>query len=310
MENRAHALAAGLFTLLLAAASAMALWWLGQTKEDASVYLLETRRNVTGLNVEAQVRYRGIRAGKVEDIFVDPKDPRVILIGISVDNRFHLTRGTVAQLGFQGITGLAFVQLEDDGRQPEPLVASGGDPPRLVMKPTALDTLGDKAEDIVGQVAQVTERLARLLDEKNVGNLSRTIENTAVASEGLKELPQVMAALHRVLSDTNMQRLSAVLGHLEKTAGEAAPLAVEMRELVRSMTGLAGRLDRLAGEAGGELTNDTLPRGNALMKELTANAARLSRLLDSLEQNPQSLIFGRGEARPGPGEAGFSAPSQ
>ncbi|HTZ00469.1 MAG TPA: MlaD family protein, partial [Rhodocyclaceae bacterium] len=190
MENRAHALAAGLFTLLLAAASAMALWWLGQTKEDASLYLLETRRNVTGLNVEAQVRYRGIRAGKVEDIFVDPKDPRVILIGISVDNRFHLTRGTVAQLGFQGITGLAFVQLEDDGRQPEPLVASGGDPPRLVMKPTALDTLGDKAEDIVGQVAQVTERLARLLDEKNVGNLSRTIENTAVASEGLKELPQ------------------------------------------------------------------------------------------------------------------------
>jgi phospholipid/cholesterol/gamma-HCH transport system substrate-binding protein len=308
MENRAHALIAGLFTLLLAAAAAVALWWLGQTKEDASLYLLETRRNVTGLNIEAAVRYRGIRAGKVEDIFVDAKDPRVILVRVSVDNRFHLTKGTIAQLGFQGITGLAYVQLEDDGSHPEPLVSSDGNPPRLAIKPTALDALSDKAEDIVGQVAQVTERLARLLDEK--GNLARTLENTATASEGLKELPRVMSALRQALSEANVQRLSAILGHLEKTTGEAAPLTVEMRDLVKTMTALSGRLDRLAAEAGGELTATTLPRSNVLMKELTANAHQLSRLLDSLEQNPQSLIFGQGEARPGPGERGFAAPSR
>jgi phospholipid/cholesterol/gamma-HCH transport system substrate-binding protein len=308
MENRAHALIAGLFTLLLAAAAAVALWWLGQTKEDASFYLLETRRNVTGLNIEAAVRYRGIRAGKVEDIFVDAKDPRVILVRVSVDNRFHLTKGTIAQLGFQGITGLAYVQLEDDGSHPEPLVSSDGNPPRLAIKPTALDALSDKAEDIVVQVAQVTERLARLLDEK--GNLSRTLENTATASEGLKELPRVMSALRQALSEANVQRLSAILGHLEKTTGEAAPLTVEMRDLVKTMTALSGRLDRLAAEAGGELTATTLPRSNVLMKELTANARQLSRLLDSLEQNPQSLIFGQGEPRPGPGERGFAAPSR
>ena len=309
MENRAHALAAGLFTLLFATAAVIAIWWLGQTRQDTSIYLLETRRNVTGLNVEAQVRFRGIRAGKVEDISVDAKDPRVILIRVSVDNRFHLTRGTTAQLGYQGITGLAYVELEDDGRSPEPLVSGDGGPPRLALKPTALDALSDRAEDMIAQTAKVTENLARLLDEKNIANISRTLENAASASEGLRELPQVMASLRQALSPANMERLSALLAHLEKTAGEAAPLTAEVREMVKTMTALAARLDRLAADAGGELTADTLPRSSAMMKELTANARQLSRLLEVLEQHPEALVFGRGEVRPGPGEPGFRAPN-
>ena len=78
MENRAHALAAGIFTILLGIAAAIAIWWLGQTDESTTRYVLETRRNVTGLNVQAQVRYRGIRAGKVQAIEPDDGDPRLI----------------------------------------------------------------------------------------------------------------------------------------------------------------------------------------------------------------------------------------
>jgi phospholipid/cholesterol/gamma-HCH transport system substrate-binding protein len=73
MENRAHALAAGIFTILLGIAAAIAIWWLGQSDESTTRYVLETRRNVTGLNVQAQVRYRGIRAGKVQAIEPDEK---------------------------------------------------------------------------------------------------------------------------------------------------------------------------------------------------------------------------------------------
>ncbi len=306
MESRAHAFAAGLFTLLLAAAAIIGLWWLGQSGPNVSMYLLETRRNVTGLNLEALVRYRGIRAGRVEDISVDDKDPRVILVRISLDSRYRLTKGTTAQLGYQGITGLAYVQLEDDGSHPEPLVATDGRLPRLALKPTVLDTLGEKADDIVGQVALVTERLARLLDEKNVANLSRTLENTAAASEGLKELPQVVAALRQTLSETNLKRLADVLEHLDQASADAGPLVAEARQTVKAMSELSRRLDVLAGEAGA----DTLPRANVLLEELTADSRRLSRLLDTLEQNPNALVFGKAPARPGPGEPGFAAPGK
>lgn len=309
MENRAHALAAGIFTILLGIAAAVAIWWLGQSDESTTAYVLETRRNVTGLNVQAQVRYRGIRAGKVESIEPDGNDSRLLLVRVSIDSRFKLTRASTATLGYQGVTGLAYVLIEDDGSSTEPLAAIGGDPARLPMKPTLLDTLGDRAGDIVGQISTVSIRLGQLLDEKNVRNLSRTMENVAMASEAMRELPQVMASLREALSERNLRGLRQILAHVEKTAGEAAPLAVEMREMVKHMSALAQRVEQVAGSTGNELNRETLPRAHALMDELTVSSRQLSRILDSLESNPRMLLFGREGAVAGPGETGFVVPA-
>lgn len=310
MENRSHALAAGIFTILLALCSALAIWWLGQSDESTTTYVLETRRNVTGLNVQAQVRYRGIRAGKVEAIEPDEADPRVILVRINMNSRFKLTKGSSAQLGYQGVTGLAYVQIEDDGSSAELLTGKDGEPARIALRPTLFDTLGEKAGDIVTQISAVSVRLAKLLDEKNVQNLSRTLDNVATASDGLREMPVVLAAMREALSADNLRRLQQILVQVEKTAGEAAPLTREMRDLVKSMDSMARRVDQLAGSVGDELASTTLPRANELMRELSASSRQLARLLDGLESNPQMLIFGRGAGTPGPGEAGYSAPAR
>ena len=310
MENRSHALAAGIFTIVLGIAAAVALWWLGQTRDTSATYILETRGNVTGLNVQAQVRYRGIRAGKVEAIDQDEADPRVIQVRINIDKRFKLTRGSSAELGYQGVTGLAYVQIEDDGSSTEPLAGKDGAAPRLALRPTVFDTLGEKAGDIVDQISVSSLRLSKLLDEKNVQNLTRSLENVAAASDGLREMPAILAAVREALSESNMRNLRQILAHVEKTAGESAPLTAEIRELVKSMNVLSRRFDHLTGSAGDELTSTTLPRANALMRELATSSRQLSRVLEGLESNPQMLIFGRGAAAPGPGETGFSAPSK
>jgi phospholipid/cholesterol/gamma-HCH transport system substrate-binding protein len=304
MENRAHALAAGIFVLVLGIATALALWWLGgQKAEKSNYYLIETRRDVTGLNVQAQVRYRGIRAGKVESIDPDAKDRRLLLIRISLDRKYSVTPRTVARMGHQGLTGLAYIHLEDDGTSDQLLEGKGSDLPRIGMKPSLFETLSEKSGDIASQLSEVATRVAALLNEKNVQNLSRTIDNVATASEGLKEMPKVMAAMREVLSDTNIKRLNAVLAHLEKAAGEAAPLTAEMRELVKSMTALSRSLDHVAGAAGAE----TLPQVNALLRDLHTNSRQLTRILEMIDDSPQSMIFGRGPSVPGPGEADFSA---
>ncbi|MBI5107924.1 MAG: MCE family protein [Rhodocyclales bacterium] len=309
MENRAHALAAGIFTILLGVGAAIAIWWLGQSDDSTTRYVLETRRNVTGLNVQAQVRYRGIRAGKVRTIEPDRDDPRVILVTVEIDSRFKLTRGSTAQLGYQGVTGLAYVLIEDDGSSGDMLTGKDGEPARIAMKPTLFDTLGERAGDIVSQISAVTIRLGKLLDDKNMQNLARTMDNLATASEGLREMPVILASVKEALSDKNMRSLRQILGHVEATAGEAAPLALEMRELVKSMSTLARRFDKVAGSAGDELTANTLPRANALLDELSVSSRQLSRILDGLERNPQMLLLGRDANLPGPGEAGFVAPA-
>lgn len=308
MENRSHAFVAGLFVLLLGAALALAVWYFSGTGETTNTYLLATRGNVSGLNVQGQVRYRGIRAGRVERIDPDPTDPRVILVRINLDSRYRLTQETTAQLGFQGVTGLAYVQLEDRGESREYLDTSDENPAVIPLKPTLFDSLGEKAGDLVGQLSVLTARLNRLLDDKNTGNVARTLDNVANASDGLKPLPEIIAAMRAALSEANVKRLGSILGHLEKTAGESAPLVAEARDLVRAMTALSQRVDRFVEDTGGEVTA-TLPQVNGLVRELTANSRQLTRLLETLDKTPQALIFGKGASQPGPGEAGFVAPA-
>lgn len=300
MENRSHALMAGLFTLLFVLAAVLALWWFSGTRELTHSYLLETRGNVTGLNVEAQVRYRGMRAGKVVRIAQDPLDPALLLVEITIGRHYLLTDQTVARLNYQGVTGLAYVMLEENDKAPpgRPLDAEATPPPRIRIQPGLFETLGEKAGDIAGQVAELSARLNRLLDERNVQNIGRSLDNLATASEGLKDVPKVMAAIRTALSPENLERLQRLLAHLEQTAGSAAPLTEETRTLVTTLTGLARRVD-----------SDTLPRTQTLISEVTAATRRLDRLLDTLNESPQAVIFGAAPARPGPGESGFTPPA-
>ncbi len=311
MESRAHAFVAGIFTLLLGLASALAVFWLSGRQEATHEYVLVTQGNVSGLNTQAQVRFRGMRAGKVLNIDLDPKDPRNILITVSVSADLPMTKGTTAQLNYQGVTGLASVLLEDKGENVEPLTSTDGEPPRIALKPNFMDNLGDNATELMAQVRQVAERSSALLSDQNVKRIGQTLANIETASSGLsgsmKDLPQLMASLKQALNEENMKRLSKTLVNIEKASDEAAPLAADLRSLVANLQGVAKKIDALTGEAGSELAQTTLPRLNVLLQELSVNSRQMSRLLDQLEDSPNMLIFGREARRPGPGEAGFSA---
>ena len=56
MENRAHALAAGLFTLILGAALVAVTVWFSKDDLKLVPYTLFTTGSVTGLKTEAPVR--------------------------------------------------------------------------------------------------------------------------------------------------------------------------------------------------------------------------------------------------------------
>ena len=251
MENRAHALAAGFFVLLLGLCVVFALWWFAGKREASREILLVTQGNVTGL---------------------------------------------------------AYVELEDSGKSEELLPPDADPLPRIALKQTLFESLAERATVIAGQITVLAANLNRLLDER--GHLNHTLENLDSASSALKDLPEVMAGIRRVLSPANMKHLESILARLEQTAGEAAPLTVEMRALVAQLSGVSRHFDQLMADTGGEISATTLPRVNALVEDLDRNSRQLGRLIENLNEAPQSLIFGRPPAHAGPGEAGFVAPGR
>ncbi len=313
MENRAHALAAGLFALALGLGLMTALWWFSQDREQTRALVLVARDDIGGLGPQARVRFRGLAIGTVAEIRIDPTDSRNILVRVQVSEELPLTRGLRASIGTIGVTGLAFVQLDDRGTDPTPLLGEGGEAPRISLESGLLSQLGEHALEAVEQFRKLSTRLSNIFNEDGVSQLRATLARIDSAAAGMdksfNELPRTLAALHSVLTPQNVARLSATLENLERGSAQAAPAMVEVRALVSRIDLMAARFDQAASAASDGLVDGALPQLDTLLRELTSSSQRLGRLLEELDAAPQMLLLGRSARAPGPGEAGFDAGS-
>lgn len=303
MENRSHALIAGLFALLLGASAIASIWWFGGQREATQDFIVVARQNVTGLSPQAQVRYRGIGVGKVQSIRLDPDDIRNILIRIRVDSEVPVTRGTTARLGYQGVTGIAHVLLEESGRDPAPLADGSGKPPRIAMQASLIEELSDVGGETMRQARDFLAAANELLKPENRARISRTLASLEAATARAE---QVLAGVERVLSPANLERVERLLVNAEAASAQALPVAGEARELIGRLRAATGKLDLALGDP--VETAALVPRINALSDELSQSSRQLSRILRMLEETPESLIFGTSRASPGPGEPGFVPP--
>ncbi len=309
MENRAFALATGLFVVVLGLGFGLWVWWFSGKTEAQDEYLLVTRYSVAGLNNQAAVRYRGIDIGKVQSIELDKKNPLEIQIRVSVNHDTPITKGTFGTLSYQGVTGLAFISLDDRGSNLQKLVSSDGGLPRIPVKPSFIDIVSDSGMAMLEKASELLDRVNKVLSDRNRTSLERSLDNIELASHritpAVKSVNDAAALLQQTFSDENNRRINRMLASLEAASGETKPLVAEVRQLVASLKTLSERLDSVSASTSDELNGVTLPRMHELMGELVRSSRSLNILLDEFERNPNALIFGKPAPRAGPGEPGF-----
>lgn len=321
MENKAHALAAGIFVLVVGALLVALAVWLTRDQGQRHVYEIATRQTLTGLRAQAPVRLRGVDVGKVTDIGFDPKAPGQVLLQLEVDEKVVLTQDTFATLGFQGVTGLAFVQLDDSGKPGAVLQPDDANPPRIPLRPGLMDRLFSQGESLMGHAGQVAERMNQLLAAENQKALINAATRMGEAAERVTKLANnVDVLLEAQLGPRNVsipQFVSETRGTLQSlnaAAGQAGQTAAEATRTLQRLNSRDGPMDRLAegtqalSAAADSFNAATLPRINRVTEDTSRAARQLSRTVNAINDNPQSLIFGNGVVNPGPGEPGFVAP--
>jgi phospholipid/cholesterol/gamma-HCH transport system substrate-binding protein len=314
MENKAHAIAAGIFVVAVTVLLVVLAAWLTRDTGVRDLYEISTRETVTGLQAQAPVRYRGVDVGKVASIGFDPQVQGNVLLRLEIDRDAPVTRDTFATLSFQGITGLAFVQLDDTGQPAPRLVSDRDHPARIPLKPGLLTKLADKGEVILNQVEQVTGRVNQLLGDVNQRRFTSALQSLDTAAEDAGRLAQRLDATVAKRVDPALTEASTTLRALRKTADEVEKTAADFGQAARRLNDRDGPMDRLAegtqalSHAADSFNAATLPRINRVTEETSRAVRQLSRTAATINENPQSLIFGAGPVMPGPGEPGFEAP--
>lgn len=312
MESRAYALITGLFVLGIAAGIAVWAQWLAKTPIARTAYRVVATVPVTGLNPEAQVRYRGLSVGRVSAIGLDAKDPRRILVDIEVDSNIPISKGTTAQLGTEGITGIAFVQLQDDFKDMALAGKAASGFVELPLKPAFLDILADGAESTLKDAREVMANLNDLMRPENRKRISATLASleriTSDLEVAARRLPSTMARVDSWLSEENRRLATGTLEGMNETAKNLPQLTRDAQLLVKDARDMAGRVSRLSDEAASTAAaarEETLPRINSVAEAIERDSQRFGRLSQQLDREPQSVLFGRKPGRPGPGEPGF-----
>lgn len=294
MENRPHALIAGIFVICMSAAIAYVATWLSGNDIQRTHYLVFTKESVSGLNPQSSVHYRGVNIGKVENIEFDPDDPQLILIQIAVDENVKLRNSIYAQLGYQGVTGLAHIQLNDEGLGTEELSSDA----RIPMRRSLLDEVAVSGQDLLNNINQLVAKMHQLLNDQNQTHIAQILSNIEQVTknfDGITEhLPPVLNSFSNLTHESG-----TLIRHLDQ-------ILAEINLVLAKVNQSDGILDSLS-QSSQELTT-VIPELHKISHHISRNSASLDRVLNQLEENPQSLLLGRPSATPGPGEAGFVPP--
>ena len=289
-----------------------------QKKYD--LYLAIVEESVAGLNLNAPVKYNGVDVGKVQHIQLDPNNPQRVRLHFAIERGTPIKIDTIAVLKTQGLTGIAYVELDGGAKNAPALVAVGNEPyPVIQTKPSLSTRLENILTSVLSKLDNTSSTIDSLLSAENresfrsaladiaivsktvaqrkkeidagIVNAARTADNTARATEKLNPILDKIQPTVEQLTITIAQ-INKSAAAIEKAADETA---IASTNAGKTVTSVGSNFERYTAE--------TLPEIQRLLAELNALSASLKRLSEQTERDPASLLRGRSATPNGPGES-------
>lgn len=305
METRVNYALVGAFVLVLSLAIVAGVLWIasgGTAGKTYETYLAYFTESVAGLNLRAPVKFRGVSIGFVEEIGLDSSDPNRVRVVLSIEQGVPIRQDAVATLSSQGLTGIAFVDLEG-GSGDSPLLVPGedGSEPVIATRPSLFSRLDTQASSLVANLSETAQSVNALIDDETREALQRTIRDLDTVVHALAGRSDAMsAAAARTLDDT--ARASAELTETLRGIARGAEAVERAAEQTWRATAAMQTTATDATLGVHQLRSEILPELHGLLTEARAVTESIGRLTQQLEQSPNALVIGREPAPAGPGE--------
>jgi len=307
MARRLNNILVGLFVIVLGLTwLGISLWLaLGDYSVHYTTYRVYIDESVSGLYLDAPVKYRGVEVGKVTRIELNPDVPDQVQLTLAVVSSTPIRIDTVAELSVQGLTGIAFVDLKG-GSVDTPLLEAAEDQEYPVIRsaPSFFARLDTSGTELVANLNAVADRLARLLDAESRESLKGLLANLDTLSGTLAnrsdEIDRSVLNTARMLE--NGADASAKLQPLLEQATETAAAFENMAARVAAASDSLEHYVAGSGSGVEQFSQQTLPAMGSLISELRALADSLRTVSDKLADDPRALLYGNQLEAPGPGE--------
>lgn len=289
----------GLFvSIAITSFIAFVLWLTGRSgAEDMTRYSLMFERDVSGLAVGGPVKYMGVNIGSVVRMEIMGDGTVLIRVDIEVLEDTPVDSGTYASLAFQGITGVAVINLGSDPGKHEPLgLTPGIEYPVIPVRDVGFAALLSSAPKIMNKLDQLLSQANLLLGENNRESIARSLGNVESLTGSLADNSEVIATLPADLSRT-LADVQTLIGQVQDLVTQLSPdITTTLGNLNQSSSSLASltanlddwlkdneaNLDRFVDEGLGEVP--------ALISGARQTLRELEKLLTELQDDLSQLI--------------------
>jgi phospholipid/cholesterol/gamma-HCH transport system substrate-binding protein len=244
METRANNILVGAFVLVIFAIAALFSIWVSRIGEQGprKQFFVVFSGSVQGLSVGGSVLFNGLRVGEVRDIRINPGNRSEIRALIAVDDLTPVKRNTRVRLTYQGLTGVAAIELSGGTEQVGDLTPGpDGVPPAMFAERSFVQNIIEGGTDTLGRVNAVVARIEDLV-VANERAVAASIQNVRQFTDALAQNSQAVSSL---LADASIasRRVADLSARLEQMAN-----AIDPQRLAETVDGVSTVVSTIAGE--------------------------------------------------------------
>jgi phospholipid/cholesterol/gamma-HCH transport system substrate-binding protein len=300
MDRDSNYVAVGAFVLLVIAMAVSFVFWYTdqQDKRTYQRYEIYFPGSVSGLTAGSPVRYLGVDVGKVARIMLDPQKRKTVQVIADIDSTAPIDDRTRASLSLQGVTGLLFVDLEEDPKAESTGVMEQGQRyPMIRSRRSDFDVLLSNLPALTTHLVELADHFNQIFSDENVRSLKATLENIRVASE---HLPGTVREVQLLVADVRRttQEVQGTMLELRSVITEDSPdlkaAVANIRQITANLASTTQRLNSFVAEnePGVSLfTRQSLPEFEQLLRESRQAVRDFRDLSRSLKRDPSQLIY-------------------
>jgi len=300
VERDAKYATLALFALACVAAAVAFIWWYSGRgdQREYQTYEIYFQGTVSGLSKGSPVRYLGVDVGRVTYLGVDKADPGRVKVVAEIDSSAPISGGTLAKLGLLGLTGLLYIDLQQNpDTSGTRALQQGTQYPVIPSRKSSIEASIERLPEILGQATEVLTRIELVLSDENVRSVGQTLAHVEQAAE---DLPATIAEARALATDLRgiSQSTLELTNRLNQTLGKAQPdleaTLANARVASEKLSRTADSLDRLLNQNEGGL-GKAAGASVAELQQLVIDARGASNevreLARTLRERPSSVLF-------------------
>ncbi|MBM3468694.1 MAG: MCE family protein [Alphaproteobacteria bacterium] len=271
METRANYTLVGSFVIFFLVAIVAFIMWISRIdfSRNATEYEAYFSGSVTGLKEGGNVLYRGVPVGVVKTIALDPANVERVRVIILVNGAVPIKEDAFASLELQGITGVAYIQLNGGTSGARILLPKLGQRRAIIpTRSSVFEEVTASLPTVLHQISKTVEEIRPLFDDENRKAFSETLKN-------INSITKAFAPPDGGESDLDN-------------------LLINMRESVKEVRGLVKDVRSFLSDNRHSIqyfTDSGLPALTQFLNEGKETLGTIRRVSEALERSPSRFIY-------------------